>query len=171
MVPGKTYTKDPTVTVKAGSEESYIRMIVHITDWADVKEAFATDEVPIEDFPIENFVKEVDLEHWKLVSKNANTEGTMYDFEFRYHKPVKTLDDQDHTVLEPLFTGITLPNYLDAADLEKIADMKIIVEAQAIQTTTFTADDYAGENISAEQAAQLAENAAWTAFNTQMSGN
>ena len=29
LMPGTTYTKDPTVTVKAGSEESYVRMKVN----------------------------------------------------------------------------------------------------------------------------------------------
>ena len=32
LIPGHTYVKDPTVTVKAGSAESYVRMLVTVTN-------------------------------------------------------------------------------------------------------------------------------------------
>ena len=36
LIPGQTYTKDPTMTVKAGSEESYVRMLVTINNYAEL---------------------------------------------------------------------------------------------------------------------------------------
>ena len=36
LMPGTTYTKDPTVTVKAGSEESYVRMKVTFNNATEI---------------------------------------------------------------------------------------------------------------------------------------
>ena len=50
LLPGHTYTKDPTVTVKAGSESSYVRMKVTFNNAADII-AMCTDPEFAEDGP------------------------------------------------------------------------------------------------------------------------
>ena len=41
LIPGKTYTKDPMVTVKAGSEDCYVRMLVTLNCKSALDEIFA----------------------------------------------------------------------------------------------------------------------------------
>ena len=50
LLPGHTYTKDPTVTVKAVSESSYVRMKVTFNNAADIT-AMCTDPEFAEDGP------------------------------------------------------------------------------------------------------------------------
>ena len=40
LIPGKEYVKDPTMTVLAGSEASYVRILVTITKAKEIKEVF-----------------------------------------------------------------------------------------------------------------------------------
>lgn len=40
LIPDSEYVKDPTMTVKAGSEEAYVRMVVTITNAAEVEVIF-----------------------------------------------------------------------------------------------------------------------------------
>ena len=49
LMPGTTYTKDPTVTVKAGSEESYVRMKVTFNNAAALMEMLPSAD-NLEDF-------------------------------------------------------------------------------------------------------------------------
>ena len=42
LIPGHTYTKDPTMTVKANSEESYVRMLLTIKDAGDLDAVLGT---------------------------------------------------------------------------------------------------------------------------------
>lgn len=159
LVPGKTYTKDPTVTVKAGSEESYVRMILHITNRANVIEVFG------EDFKVEDILKDYHPEVWVPVGRVDGED--IISYEFRYAQPVDTLEQTEDEVLAPLFTGFTVPGELKNEELAKLADMKIVVEGHAIQTATFTAADYIAEGITDEEAAKLAVDAAWNAFHAQ----
>lgn len=143
LLPGGTYVKDPTVTVKAKSEESYVRTIVTITDAADVLAVFGEDFLP------ENFCQGWDRTLWPCVgTKNENNELV---YEFRYHVTVDASQSENDMVLAPLFTHIVVPGELDGADLEKLADMKIIVNGHAIQAAGFADAD-----------------AAWAAFDVQM---
>ena len=41
LLPGMTYTKDPQITVKAGSEESYVRMLLTVDHLQQLDAAFA----------------------------------------------------------------------------------------------------------------------------------
>ena len=84
LIPGHEYVKDPTVHVEAGSEESYIRMIVTITDFADVKAAFGDDFLP------QNFVKGWNGSIWETTGAVVEKENTA-TYEFRYHEKVPQL--------------------------------------------------------------------------------
>ena len=59
LIPGSVYVKDPTVTVKKGSEASYVRILVTISDMADLKAVFGNDFLP------ENYVEGYNSAVWK----------------------------------------------------------------------------------------------------------
>ena len=131
LLPGHTYIKDPMVTVKANSEESYIRMFVTITDYADVKAVFGEDFLP------EKFVNGWDSTTW--VSTNVvsvDTEKNTATYEFRYKETVNTLNGQD-LELDPLFDEIFVPGTVDNDALAKLEDMQINIVAYAIQADGF----------------------------------
>ena len=75
LVPGKTYVKDPTMTVAQGSEPAYVRMIVYITESDAVTKVFnalKTINASIDD-PIKMFNSTAisdthgTSEHWIMV--------------------------------------------------------------------------------------------------------
>lgn len=146
LVPAQTYVKDPTMTVTAGSEPAYVRMLVTITKVAELKEIFGDDFLP------ENYVTGWDAAKWPCVSMTDNGDNTA-TYEFRYYTTADAREATDDLVLEPLFTSFTLPGTVDGEQLQKLADgegLKITVEGHAIQ------------------ASMLADaNAAWAAFDAQ----
>lgn len=153
MIPGRTYVKDPTMTVKAGSEESYVRMLVTITCYDALQEIYDGGFLP------QNFVEDWDNEIWistKVVDESED--GTSATYEFRYHKTVTPGAEED-LVLEPLFKTFTVPNTFNATDLEAIQDLTITVVGHAIQTAGFADNAETGAT---------AEDAAWAAFDAQM---
>ena len=46
LLPGHTYTKDPVLTVKGGSEDAYVRLLVTINKASALKEVFGTNFLP-----------------------------------------------------------------------------------------------------------------------------
>lgn len=141
LIPGQTYIKDPTVTVMAKSEEAYIRMLVTITDLADVKAAFGIADG--EYFLPQYFVNGWDPAIWEttgVVVEDTTKDTAVY--EFRYYKTVANTGDTDVS-LEPLFTDFTVPGEMDNAAIGKLAEMQIIVEGHAVQAAGFTAEDMA----------------------------
>ena len=48
LIPGQTYTKDPTMTVLKGSEESYVRMMVTINRISELRAIFGQGFLPHE---------------------------------------------------------------------------------------------------------------------------
>jgi len=152
LLPGLTYTKDPTLTVEAGSEEAYVRMIVTITHIDKVRSALGQDFLP------QNHVTGWDPAVWPCVSVKDVTETvkdpvTQQDvtlqsavYEFRYPSTVSGLGDDTTPAadqeLEPLFTAFTVPAELTGAQLAELAQMEIRVEGYAIQASGFaTADE------------------------------
>ena len=148
LIPGQTYVKDPTVHIEPGSELSYIRMLVTITDLTDVKAAFGVADG--EYFLPENFVNGWDPAVW-VSTKTVVEKDNIAVYEFRYHTTVKNEDKENAKDLAPLFTGFTVPGELDNEDVKGINDMKIIVNAHAIQAAGFSDAD-----------------AAWAAFDQQV---
>ena len=143
LLPGHTYIKDPTVHVKANSEDSYIRMLVTITDYEDVLTVFGADFLP------QYFVGGWDNAIW-VSTQEVKVDNNTATYEFRYYKTVDTLNGQDLD-LEPLFTTITVPGTVKNDALALLEEMDINVVAQAIQ-----ADGFGGD-----------ANAAWAAFDAQ----
>lgn len=148
LMPGHTYKKDPTVTVKAGSEDAYIRMLVTVDSIDKVKEAFPAEEY-IDFYNGETFLLQQLVDGWdntKWIPKSV--EGNVY--EFRYFEPVDATEATEDIVLDDLFETITIPGTVDNEALAKLNDVKISVVAHAIQVDTFANED-----------------AAWAAFDGQ----
>lgn len=146
LIPGQTYTKDPTMTVVKGSEESYVRMLVTINCISELRAIFGEGFLPHE------FIEGKDSAIWPYESTVENGDNTV-TYEFRYYKTVDAFEATEDIVLEPLFTSFTIPGEMTGEQLATIADLEIRVEGHAIQTLGFESED-----------------AAWTAFDAQMAG-
>ncbi len=147
LIPGHTYIKDPTVTVKAGSEKAYVRMIVTITDAADVKAVLGDDFLP------QNFVEGWDAETWITTKEiKADEKADTLTYEFRYKEPVDASKATNDIVLDALFDSFTMDSNVSNTDLAKLEEMEIQVVAHAIQADGFvaaegkTAEEVAWEN-------------------------
>ena len=138
LVPGQTYTKDPTVTVLEGSEKSYVRMTVTLNKIAELKAVLGQDFLP------ENYVEGWDSAVWSCVDAVDNGDNTV-TYEFRYHEIVDARAAGEDVVLEALFTEFTLPGEFTNEDLKSIEGFKIVVEGHAIQATGFANADAAWE--------------------------
>ena len=165
LMPGNTYTKDPTVTVKAGSEESYVRMKVTFNNAKEII-ALCTDPKFADDgptgvenaFPLIRMVKfvEANAAKWDgIIPDNMVETGEMladakyfaydktadtltYIFYYRETVTATTAD----VVLPVLFNSITVPEWVTGEQLAQLEGFKITVVAEAIQAGSFAdADD------------------------------
>ena len=171
LLPGHTYTKDPTVTVEEGSDLSYVRMKVTFNN-AKAIIALCTDPEFAEDgptgvenaYPLIRMVKfvEANAAKWDgIIPDNmmdteemlANAKYFVYDkatdtltYYFYYNDTVSapTAD----VALPVLFNEVTLPEWVTNTQLAALKDFQINVVAEAIQ-----ADGFANAG------------AAWAAFN------
>lgn len=161
LMPGTTYTKDPTVTVLKGSEESYVRMKVTFNN-ATAIIALCTDPEFAEDGPtgvenayplirMVNFV-EANAAKWDgIIPDNmvdteemlANAKYFVYDkatdtltYYFYYNETVAAPDDD--VVLPVLFDKVTLPEWVTNDQLATLENFQITAVAEAIQADGFT---------------------------------
>ena len=148
LLPGHTYNKDPMVTVKAGSDKSYVRMLVTVTfdtpledSWVGTKLDGIFTGYSASDWPREGAPE---------VTKNGDGKVTSIEYEYRYSAIVegKKNGANADVALPALFTKIEIPNTYTNEDIAALNGMKITVVAQAIQ-----ADGFNGE-----------VDAAWRAF-------
>lgn len=148
LLPGCSYVKDPTITVNAGSEESYVRMLVTLNKLQELK---AIECLGGENFLPENFVSGWDREVWIPYSIVEDTENNTVTYEFRYFETVDAVEAAEDIVLPALFTSIDVPGEITGEELATIADLEITVHGHAIQTASFADAD-----------------AAWAAFDAQV---
>ena len=140
LLPGHTYTKDPTVTVLKESELAYVRVLVRVSN-IDALESALQSVLNGGAFTLES-IANVDTVNWKY---KGTTDGA---FEYRYKSPVDAREENKK--LEPLFTTITIPGAVDKDSLAKLKGLQIDIVAQAIQAETFNGN----------------EDTAWTKFTT-----
>ena len=138
LIPGKKYTKDPTMTVLAGSEASYVRILVTITKAKEIKEVFGENFLP------EQYVTGWDKTKWISTSIKENEDNSI-TYEFRYHEVVTGYIEgrKEEIKLLPLFTKFTAPGTLTNEDLKKIEGFEIKVVGHGIQATGFKSADEA----------------------------
>ena len=134
LLPGETYTKDPTVTVLKGSEESYVRMMLTFNCAGELDAIFAPNGAVLTEI-----FKGYDATKWEYVDVTRGNDNTI-TYEFRYFETVKPQKNTD-LVLDALFDTVTVPNTMTGEQLSTIADLKITVEAHAIQATGFANTD------------------------------
>lgn len=164
LMPGNTYTKDPTVTVLNGSEASYVRMKVTFNNATEII-ALCTDPEFADDGPtgVENayplirmveFV-EANAAKWDgIIPDNmVDTEEMLGDgktptkyfaydktadtltYIFYYKDPVKAPNGD--VVLPVLFDSITVPEWATGEQLKALNNFQITVVAEAIQAGSF----------------------------------
>lgn len=145
LVPGQTYTKDPTLTIKKGSEESYVRMLVTISCISQLRDALGADFLP------QDHVTGWDSSIWIYETTTEDTQTNTVTYEFRYHKTVDAYESDEDIVLEPLFTAFTLPGKVTKTELAALSEMEITVAGHAIQVLGFESQDAAWTTFEAEQ--------------------
>ena len=138
LIPGMSYDKDPMVTVLAKSEESYVRMIVKVSDMTKLTSAFPKEKYADyyngDLFLLQKLVSWNEAQ-WPCVGyKNG-------EYEFRYFDTVKY--SETDTNLVPLFEKINIPGSIDNAALANLNAIAIAVEAHAIQKAGFADADAA----------------------------
>jgi len=160
LMPGTTYTKDPTVTVLNGSEASYVRMKVTFNNAKEII-ALCTDPELAGDgptgvenaFPLIRMVKfvETNAAKWDgIIPDNmVDTEDMLADAKYFaydetadtltyifYYRETVTAPTAD-VVLPVLFDSITVPGWVTGEQLKALNNFKITVIAEAIQAGSF----------------------------------
>lgn len=160
LMPGTTYTKDPTVTVLKGSEDSYVRMKVTFNNAKEII-ALCTDPEFAGDgptgvenaFPLIRMVKfvETNAAKWDgIIPDNmVDTEDMLADAKYFaydetadtltyifYYRETVTAPTAD-VVLPVLFDTIKVPEWVTGEQLKALNDFKITVVAEAIQAGSF----------------------------------
>ena len=144
LIPGHIYTKDPTVTVLSGSESSYIKMTVTFSKSRELDAIFAPTGADLT-----SIFKGYDSTNWICKGNTEDASANTRTYEFWYKETVAAPDG--NVPLDALFDSITVPGSITNAQLSTIKDMKITVNAYAIQ-----ADGFEGNAA-----------AAWAAYNAQ----
>ena len=161
VVPGGEYTKDPTVTVKAGSSEAYVRMIMTVKNAAAVQKIVDNEKHGLTDYA--DFLGGWDPQIWIYQDFVLDEENDVIEFEFRYHSIVDGFDEtgeKQDIELEPLFTTLKIPGTVSREELEALGeDFAIVFEAHAIQAAGFTGN---------EEKNMTAEDMAWNSFEQQV---
>jgi hypothetical protein len=164
LVPGRTYVKDPTMTVAAGSEPAYIRMLVtisHIEVFDAIFDAMDNATNQVDKPELTDIFNGHDNTVWEYNAEyrsQTTTPGTI-TYEFRYYDDSKADNKAifdartaaEDIKLPALFDSFTVPGFFGSAQIQDLDGMTITVIGQAIQADTF-AD----------------ENAAWDAFDDQV---
>ena len=147
LIPGQTYIKDPTVTVQAGSEPSYIRMILTVHNASAVQAIL--DKYELGDFS--SLIGGWDEAVWLYRGFTEDTDANTISFEFRYMETVGA--GENDMELPALFNTLIVPGQANNAELQALYDggFKMVVEGHAIQAAGFADED-----------------AAWAAFDEQV---
>ena len=159
LMPGTTYTKDPTVTVKAGSEESYVRMKVTFNNATEIialctDPEFADEVTGVENaFPLirmVNFVKAnaakwdgiipdnmVETEDMLAMPKYFAYDKTADNLTYYFYYKATVSGTNGVVVLPVLFDSIKVPEHVTGEQLKALNNFQITVIAEAIQAGSF----------------------------------
>ena len=136
LIPGHTYTKDPTVTVLSGSESSYIKMTVTFSKSRELDAIFAPTGADLT-----SIFKGYDSTNWICKGNTKDTTANTRTYEFWYKDAVAAPDAD--VALDALFDSITVPRTITNDQLATIQGMTITVNAYAIQADGFADADAA----------------------------
>lgn len=124
LIPGKTYTKDPMVTVGEGSENAYIKMTVSISKSAALDAIFAPGGADLT-----SIFNGYDPANW--IYKGSTVQDDVRTYEFWYKEAAGA------GALDPLFDSFTVPGTITNEQLAAIEGMTMTVKAYAIQADGF----------------------------------
>ena len=138
LLPGHVYDKDPTVTVLANSEESYVKMTVTVNKANELDAIFAPNGADLT-----SIFNGYDAANWiaKGNTKDATANTRTYEFWYKEAVGAPTAD----VALDALFDSITVPGTITKEQLATIEGMTITVNAYAIQADGFATADKAWE--------------------------
>lgn len=137
LYPGHEYDKDPTVTVKKGSDLSYIKMTVTINN-TDALDALFAELAKMETPYTVDKIVNYNTTDWELKSNTVSTDANgnkLRTYEFWYKTTVAAPDGD--VKLPALFTKISIPGFITGEQLADVADTEITVKAYAIQADGF----------------------------------
>ena len=134
LIPGHTYTKDPTVTVLSGSESSYIKMTVTFSNSRELDAIFAPTGADLT-----SIFKGYDSTNWICKGNTEDTTANTRTYEFWYKNAVPATTED--VALDALFDSITVPGTITNTQLGTIENMTITVNAYAIQADGFDTPD------------------------------
>lgn len=138
IIPSRTIGKDPTVTVKAGSEDCYVRAFLVVT-WPNATLGKFADQAH-QDWI--NFQAGWSTE---FLGKRDNGDDTSSDiYELRYSAVVAKSDEDQDLVI---FDGITFPGELTSEQVASTDGSTVVVVAQAIQQEGFDTAAEAWETV------------------------
>ncbi len=131
LLPGHTYNKDPMVTVRKGSEASYIKMTVTFSEASALDAIFAPTGTNLT-----SIFNGYDPDNWIYKGNTKDETANTRTYEFWYKEAVSapTAD----VALDALFDSITVPGTITNEQLATIEGMTITVNAYAIQADGFT---------------------------------
>lgn len=147
-IPGDAITKDPTVTVKANSEDCYVRVFV-INWWTTETDKYFQGSEAADWY---NF----NGTNWNFAASYIDETSDQvlgHVFEFRYREEIAT--SEQNTTLPAPFTTITVPDWITGDKYASLDNYKVIVIAQAVQAEGF-ADANAAFTAAGLPAAELA---------------
>lgn len=161
LMPGTTYTKDPTVTVLKGSEDSYVRMkvtfnnaaaLMEMLPNADNLEDFTADEIAL----IKKIAPILYLTNYTAVDAGWLPEYTMFGMEktladpnyfvydaandtvtYIFYYPTTVTATTADVTLPALFDTIKVPEHVTGEQLNALNNFQITVVAEAIQAGSF----------------------------------
>lgn len=165
LLPNQTYTKDPTVWVKEGSEEAYIRMIVTVNNYDNMLKAFQSNAAYDNNYIVTtapgvtvsgnmvvlDYLVDRNAGAWECVKFTQDTTANTGTYVFNYYPGAYTATSDnknsvdDYDKLDALFTTITVPKEIDNEHLAYLNDTTITVTAQAIQAAGFNSVEEAWE--------------------------
>lgn len=174
LLPGHTYTKDPTVTILAPSEPAYVRMKVTLNNASALIGICTDPEYADIETGLEKAFPEVRMFNFELISAyywdsplhpdhgTLNMEEAVNDpkycaydqkadtltYTYYYHEVVSASGED--VKLPVLFEEVKLPEWVTGEQLAGLQDFRISVVAEAIQADGFENAD-----------------AAWAAFDAQ----
>ena len=128
LIPGRTNTKDPTVTVLPNSEESYVRMVVTVTF-----KKTPDEKINVKD--IDDIFRGYNGNAWNQTSTTVSDDRKVVTYVYDYKEPVST--DATAKKLPALFTSVEIPGEWTQMELNAIGNFEIKIVAQAIQTDGF----------------------------------
>ena len=135
LMPGYTYIKDPTITIKNKSVDSYVRVLITINKKDVLNEIYGSD------FKLEDIYSGWG-DNWSYFKETDN--GDERTYEYRYNLVVNGENGDNR--LEPIFESFTIPKETTSEQLEKLKGLEVRIIGYGIQTEGFTNAEAAWEN-------------------------